>query len=127
MNLDNVRKLMSDSAQNSLVVLGCSATKFDVAGTVPAVHLYNGPMYKVLRSHLRSYRWPADLSVSVLSAKYGLIGGLAPIENYERRMTTHRALPLKEKITSTPQEVSGQRQNFHAILCKGHIPAIDLP
>lgn len=125
-NPANVHKPMQDPA-TSLVVLGCSATKFDIDGAVPAVHLYDGPMYRVLRSHLRSYRWPADLSVSVLSAKYGLIGGLASIENYERRMTPHRALHLKEKVTATLKEISAKHKNLHVILGKDYLQAIDGP
>jgi Queuine tRNA-ribosyltransferase len=118
---------MPDPAASSLVVLGCSATKFDVEGTVPAVHLYDGPMYRVLRTHLRSYRWPTDLSVSVLSAKYGLIGGLAPIGNYERRMTPQRALQLREKVTSTLKEISARHKNLHVILGKDYLQAINAP
>lgn len=118
---------MSHSSSDSLVVLGCSATKFQVEGAVPAVHLYNGPMYKILRSHLRLYRWPSDLSVSVLSAKYGLIGGLAPIENYEQRMTAERALQLKEKVTSTLKEISGKHKRLHVILGKDYLQAVDTP
>lgn len=118
---------MSAPLQNTLVVLGCSATKFDVDGQVPAVHLYDGPMYRVLRSHLRSYRWPTDLSVSVLSAKYGLIGGLAPIENYEQRMTPQRALQLKEKVTSSLREISAKHKNLHMILGRDYLQAIDAP
>jgi integrase len=74
---------MTTSPQ-TLVVLGCSATKFDVDGQVPAVHLYDGPVFRVLRSHLRSYKWPSDLSVGVLSAKYGFVGAVAPIKNYDQ-------------------------------------------
>ena len=79
------------ASSSSLVVLGCSATKFDSEGSIPAVHLYDGPMYRVLRSRLRSHRWPERLNISVLSAKYGLIGSVAPIRHYDQRMTADRA------------------------------------
>lgn len=121
----NVPKFMPDLSPRSLVVLGCSATKFDVGGHVPAVHLYDGPMYRVLRSHLRSYRWPSDLSLGVLSAKYGLIGGLAPIQNYEQRMTARRAGELKETVTATLREMSAKHKRVHAVLGRDYLQAID--
>ena len=116
---------MDENSSGSLVVLGCSATKFEVKGAVPAVHLYNGPMYQVLRSHLKEYRWPADLSLGILSAKYGFIGSMAPVRHYERRMTSHRAGQLKEDVTSTLKEIAGAHKKVHLILGKGYLEAID--
>jgi len=69
-----------------LVILGCSQKKLTSAGVLPAIERYNGPTYQVLRSFLRHSAWPGSLSVGVLSARYGLIGGLAPIEYYDQRM-----------------------------------------
>ena len=107
---------MSALPQNTLVVLGCSATKFEVAGQVPAVHLYDGPMYRVLRSHLRTHRWPKELSIGVLSAKHGLIGSLAPIENYDQRMTIDRAASLRPQVTTTLSGLVKQNTQVHLVL-----------
>jgi hypothetical protein len=71
----------------NLVVLGCTATKVETDGVLPAIHRYDGPAFRVLRTFLRGNRWPDSLSIAVLLAKYGLIGGLAHIPNYNRRMT----------------------------------------
>src|SRR5579885_631674 len=84
-----------------LVVLGCSALKSHAPGLLPAVERYDGPMYKVLRAFLRTSEWPDDLSVAVLSAKYGLIGGLASIEDYDQRMNRDRAFQLSSEATQT--------------------------
>jgi hypothetical protein len=116
---------MDENSSGSLVVLGCSATKFEIKGTVPAVHLYDGPMYRVLRTHLRSYRWPTKLSLGILSAKYGLIGSMAPVRRYEQRMTSNRASKLKEDVTATLREISAGHQNIHFILGKDYREAID--
>ena len=69
-----------------LVVLGCSATKLDSEGLLPAIARYDGPSYRVLNNYLRDVQWPTSLSVGILSAEHGLIGGLTHIENYDRRM-----------------------------------------
>ena len=81
-----------DYANRHLVVLSCSATKFHTLGGLPAIDLYDGPMYRVLRSFLRESIWPSLLFVAVLSARYGLIGGLASIEYYDQKMDRHRAV-----------------------------------
>ncbi len=65
-----------------LIVLSCSATKASANGALPAIILYDGPMFRVLRSFLRDYHWPESLSLAVLSAKYGMIGGVSQIETY---------------------------------------------
>jgi len=80
--------------QKQLVVLGCSATKVVTQGSLPAINLYDGPTFRVLRSFLRDYYWPQSLSVAVLSAKYGIIGGLSHITTYDQRMTSDRAAEL---------------------------------
>ncbi len=116
---------MSAPLQNTLVVLGCSATKFEVAGHVPAVHLYDGPMYRVLRSHLRTHRWPKQLSIGVLSAKYGLIGSVAPIETYDQRMTTDRAASLRSQVTTTLSGLVKQDTQVHLVLGKDYLQSID--
>lgn len=116
---------MSASPQNTLVILGCSATKFAVDGQVPAVHLYDGPMYRILRSHLRSYRWPKKLSIGVLSAKYGLIGSVAPIEAYDQSMTIDRAASLRPQVTTTLAGLVNQHQQVHLVLGKHYLQTID--
>ena len=116
---------MSAPLQNTLVVLGCSATKFEVAGKVPAVHLYDGPMYRVLRSHLRTHRWPKELSIGVLSAKHGLIGSLAPIEHYDERMTMDRAASLRPQVTTTLSGLIKQKTEVHLVLGKDYLHSIE--
>ena len=75
-----------------LLVLGCSQTKRETPGLLPAIDRYDGSPYKVLRKYLREHEWPTNLSVAILSAKYGLIGGFTGIEDYDERMTPEKAL-----------------------------------
>jgi hypothetical protein len=118
------RKFMTQSS-NTLVVLGCSATKFRVEGEVPAVHLYDGPMFRVLRSRLRTHKWSKDLSIGVLSAKYGLIGAVAPIETYDQRMTAERAAFLKSGVSSSLAELAATHRRVHLVLGHDYMDAID--
>lgn len=85
--------------QRQLLVMACSATKRQDDGKIPALERYDGSTYRVLRNFLRQSAWPRSLSVAVLSARYGLIGGLAQIEGYDVRMT--RALADSRKSGTT--------------------------
>ena len=76
--------------------MGCSATKVESYGELPAISLYDGPAFRTLRAFLRERHWPETLSVAVLSARHGLIGGLTPIGAYDQRMTRNRAEELRD-------------------------------
>lgn len=110
----------------SLVILGCSSLKLKNEEPLPAVIRYDGPAYKVFRSFLRETRWPTSLSVGILSAEYGLIGGLTQIQNYERRMDKARAERLKEDSTKTLLEWSKGHETITFFLGKDYLQAFDL-
>jgi len=109
-----------------LVVLGCSASKTATEGVVPAINLYDGPSFRVLRAFLREYRWPAPLSVAVLSAQYGLIGGLAHISTYNRRMTPDRALELSPIVRSSLQRLAVDHRQVDLILGEDYRASLSL-
>lgn len=108
-----------------LVVLGCSATKRQVGGQLPAVSLYDGPTFRVLRTYLREYRWPARLSVAVLSAKYGIIGGLSHISPYDQRMTPSRAEELASGVNRTLWQWRSGHTQIDLILGQDYLRSID--
>ena len=109
-----------------LVVLGCSATKFEVTGTLPAISLYDGPLYRVLRSYLRQFRWPDTLSVAILSAKYGLVGGLSAISHYDERMTPEKAAALSQPVTDSLRRLAPSHVGIDLILGQDYVRSIDL-
>lgn len=67
-----------------LLVMSCSARKR--AGSAPAIELYDGSAYRVLRKSA-----PADLPVLILSAEHGLIRARDRLEPYDRKMDEARA------------------------------------
>lgn len=107
-----------------LVVLGCSATKRRVRGKMPALDLYDGPMYRVVRSFLRQYHWPGDLSVAVLSAEHGLMGSMTPIAYYDRRMTPERAGQLAGNVKETLEAWQPQHGSVELVLGQDYMGAI---
>ena len=116
----------SVSTSRRLVVLGCSATKVETDGVLPAIALYDGPMFRVLRSFLRDNRWPNSLSVAVLSAKFGLIGGLAHIPHYNERMTASRAGELNASVTASMQKLAADHRTIELVMGRDYLGSIDL-
>ena len=116
---------MTDDGRH-LLVLGCSDTKLTTQEQLPAIQRYDGPMYRVLRCFLRDSLWPRSLSVAVLSAKYGLIGGLAGIENYDQRMRPGRAAELAQASTATLTRWATSHKNVSLALGQDYLKALDL-
>jgi hypothetical protein len=116
-----------NNSGKSLVVLGCSATKVETGGVLPAIHLYDGPTFRVVRSFLRENRWPDSLSLAVLSAKFGLIGGLAQIPHYNRRMTPGRAIELNPTVTASLQKLLVDHSSVDLVMGRNYLESINLP
>lgn len=115
-----------DVEPKHLVLLPCSQTKRSDPGYLPAMERYDGPMYKVVRSFLRQFDWPRDLSVGILSARHGLMGSMASIEHYDQRMNSGRAAEL---LAQTRSALNGWRSGHAKVsILVGHdyLPAIDL-
>jgi len=107
-----------------LLVLGCSQAKRETPGLLPAIDRYDGSPYRVLRNYLREREWPANLSVAILSAKYGLVGGFTGIEDYDERMTSLRALEWAPKCSLTLKDWAINHNSVHFSLGKDYLPAI---
>ncbi len=114
------------ASNRQLLVLSCSATKRDDEGKIPALERYDGSAYRVIRSFLRHAAWPEALSVAVFSAKHGLIGGLAQIENYDQRMTRDLSAKWRAISTKTLYGWSGQHDKVSLLLGKDYLSALDL-
>lgn len=108
-----------------LLVLGCSQTKREAPGLLPAIDRYDGSSYRVLRSYLREREWPSDLSVAILSAKYGLVGGITRIEDYDERMTPSKALGLAPQCAQTLSAWEEDHSNIYFSLGKDYLPAVN--
>ncbi|MDD2211707.1 MAG: tRNA-guanine transglycosylase DpdA [Clostridia bacterium] len=108
-----------------LLVLGCSQTKRQTTGLLPAIERYDGSYYRVLRRYLRERQWPDNLSVAILSARYGLIGGFADIEDYDERMNQQKALEWAPKCQAILKAWSMEHSQIHFSLGKDYLPAVE--
>jgi hypothetical protein len=116
----------SQKPSKHLVLLGCSGTKFSDACTLPALARYDGPMFRVFNAYLRESGWSPDLSVGILSAEYGLIGGLAQIDYYDRRMHKARAEVLSAAATETLLSWSKTHDRITLVMGRDYLPALKL-
>lgn len=87
-----------EGASAYLLVLGCSARKRTDPGVLPAIERYDGVNFRVLRKLMREGRWPGNVDVLIISAKYGVLSPLTPIEYYDQPMTRDRAVALQRQV-----------------------------
>ena len=106
-----------------LLILGCSQAKREDEGLLPALDRYNGPLYQSLRKFLRDNQWPPNVSIAVLSAKYGLFGILKGIENYDMKMNSATA-SKKASECSRILEKWAYHRTVHLSLGKDYLPAV---
>lgn len=94
------------STSPALLILSCSQRKRgdSTSGKQPAIELYDGPLFRVLRKAKREQYCPDNLRVLILSAKFGLIKAHDLIPHYDQRMTAARALELLPDVTTALQQ-----------------------
>ena len=91
------------------LILSCTQAKRSDAEFLPALERYEGPPFRVVRRFLaQADPVLRDVAIYVLSARYGLIAGHTPIEDYDRRMTPARAVELRPEVLARLKEVLGQ-------------------
>jgi hypothetical protein len=86
------------NAGGHLLLLACSAAKRPGRG--PAIQLYDGVNYRVLRKALAEGGWPPGLEIKIISAKYALIDAATIIETYDQRMDAQAAGRMRAKVSA---------------------------
>jgi len=98
--------------------MSCSQRKIRKDGLIPATERYDGPAFRVLRKYLRQIADP-DLSVYVLSARFGVIAGKRRIPYYDRKMNTQRAKSLRKRAVQRIMSVLRNRRYNDAFFIGG--------
>ena len=76
---------------NKLLIVACSGRKFKNKTPTPALELYDGVNYRVIKKTFKEQGRPDNLTIKILSAKYGLIDEKEPIKNYDVRFNKKTA------------------------------------
>lgn len=90
---------------SSLLLQSCSATKVKSETRMPALSLYDGYFYKIIKKAKREEVIRSDLDLCILSAKYGIVQPTEPIEPYDWRMDETRAAELEDEVDLTLREI----------------------
>ncbi len=107
----------------NLLILACSQRKIKTRSPTPAIHLYDGVNYRVLRKVLCERGWPVGLQIKIISAKYGLIDATTQIESYEQRLDKQRAKDITSSVIMKLSKLSAPESVF-VNLGKDYLPAI---
>lgn len=101
-----------------VLVLACSERKNADPKPIPAIDRYDGPAFQVLRRYLRT-SGDRDLSVWIISAKFGLIAPERRIRPYDRRMTPRRAADLAPAVAEKLAGAIDSRGPSEVFICVG--------
>ncbi|NIC00931.1 DUF6884 domain-containing protein [Halobacterium sp. R2-5] len=83
---------------SSLLVQGCSKSKNEPGEPVPALDLYSGFFFKIIKKAKREEEFDEDIDLCILSAEHGLIDPDDEISWYDRRMDANRAADLAPEV-----------------------------
>lgn len=87
--------------QDYLLIISCSQKKSDIDNPAPAIKLYDGPFFKMIRKMKEERDLPENMQVIIISAKYGAIGLYDLIEKYDQRLNKNNYNESKKKINSS--------------------------
>lgn len=86
-----------------LLIQGCSKSKNSTDSAVPALDLYSGFFFKIIKKAIRENEFDERIDILILSAEYGLIEERTEIQWYDRRMDTERATELALSVSESLQ------------------------
>lgn len=81
-----------------LLLIACSNRKIRSKGLLPAIERYDGVNYRVIHKLQREGKFPDNVDVKILSAKFGLIDAQTPIPYYDQKMDKRRATELRGQV-----------------------------
>ena len=97
------------------LIINCSKTKIKGENTLPAIKRYDGPLFRVLRKYvLDESQDISELSIYILSAKYGFISANEEIYDYDCFLTSSDANKIRENVLSSFKKAC-QKNEFKEI------------
>lgn len=92
-----------------LLLLSCGKAKATGKRPMPALHRYDGPLFRMVRSHLLDSATDEGPDILILSAKHGLIDSKTLIKPYDSRLSRDRARALSSDASQRLIEAFRQR------------------
>ncbi|EIJ65735.1 hypothetical protein BD31_I0838 [Candidatus Nitrosopumilus salaria BD31] len=107
------KKIYSLMKPKKLLVVSCSQRKKIEMNRMPAVEMYDGPMFRMIRKHKPFNYNGVDLLI--VSAKYGLIRPTQQITNYDKRLSSDQ-IPTLQKKTLIKLEKFTKNENYNEVM-----------
>ena len=101
------------------MIISCSNSKDPRPGLLPALERYTGAWYQVIKKLKRERRFPDNLDILIISAKYGLIDSDTEIENYDQKMKLPRARELRESILNKLTDILSETRYENILINLG--------
>lgn len=111
--------------RKKLLIISCSARKKKLSHPAPALEVYDGPIFKLLRKNINPRLHNVD--VRIISAKYGLITPKTCIMYYDKLISRKEAHEWNGKIVKSLKTLI-QKNNYSEIfICLGkrYLPVIN--
>jgi len=110
-----------------LLIQSCSATKEPVDTPVPALDLYDGYFFRIIKKAVRANRFQSELDIIIISAKHGVVEPDDHIGYYDQEMDTERANELNDEIIDAiaSKVVEHEYEKVWVNLGKDYMPAMD--
>lgn len=83
---------------DTLLVQSCSKSKIQADKPVPALELYSGYYYKIIKKAKRENDLDPTIDLRILSAKHGLVEPDTELTPYDEKMDANRARELRDDV-----------------------------
>jgi len=104
-----------------LLVQSCSKSKIQAEEPVPALELYSGYFYNIIKKATREEDLRSDLDLCILSAKHGLIDPDTDISTYDQRMNEERASELASTVPNELASRIAASNHDHVVVNLGQV------
>jgi len=104
-------------AKRKLLIISCSAKKIYVRKPKPALLVYDGPIYRMLRKIIldnKNFNNINNLDIRIISANYGLITPETQIEYYDLKVNKDNLNDLNKKVLTSLKQLF-QNNNYSEI------------
>jgi hypothetical protein len=85
-------------AMQTLLIQSCSKSKREPGEPVPALELYSGYYYKIIKKAKREGDFDSNIDICILSAKHGLIDSDTNLVFYDQKMDSERAQEIRDEV-----------------------------
>ena len=102
-----------------LLIISCSERKTQTSNPAPAIELYDGPFFKMIRKLKNESKFSNNIHVLIISAKYGIVGLYDLLEKYDQKMTKKRAEELKIEVKKKLEEFLSNKNFKEIFICMG--------